>query len=187
MEKIIDNIKKGAYNTYKYAAESAGKIAREIKLKTQMANNKLQIKDLYEDIGKNVYEKYLLKEKIDIDSDFTTDCSMIDILAGEIEEIRKEILSLKELKQCPECNYEIGIDYHYCPNCGCEQDLDKKDMKNDGPATIETTDNIDKTLKRKNNFNDYDISKDDTINENDTDYEKTESQDIENEEIEDDE
>ena len=43
MEKIIDNIKKGAYNTYKYATESAGKIAREIKLKTQMANNKLQI------------------------------------------------------------------------------------------------------------------------------------------------
>ncbi len=153
MGNIINNISKGALNTYKYAAESAGKIAREIKLKAQMANNKSQIKELYEDIGKNVYEKYLLKENIDIDSDFACDCSMIDVLAGEIEEMRMEILSLKELKQCPNCNYEIELDYHYCPNCGCEQDLTEEDMKNDGPATIETTDNIDKTLKRKDNSN----------------------------------
>ena len=153
MRNIINNISKGALNTYKYATESAGKIAREIKLKAQMANNKSQIKELYEDIGKNVYEKYLLKENIDIDSDFACDCSMIDVLAGEIEEMRMEILSLKELKQCPNCNYEIELDYHYCPNCGCEQDLTEEDMKNDGPATIETTDNIDKTLKRKDNSN----------------------------------
>lgn len=153
MGRIINNIGMGAYNTYKYAAESAGKIAREIKLKGQMASNKSQIRDLYEDIGKNVYEKYLLKEKIDIDADFATDCSMIDVLAGEIEEMRMEILSLKELKQCPKCNYEIGLDYHYCPNCGYEQDLTEEAMKNDGPATIETTDNIDKTLKKKNNSN----------------------------------
>ena len=57
MGKLISNISKGAYNTYKYAAESAGKIAREIKLKAQMADNKSQIKELYQDIGKNVYEK----------------------------------------------------------------------------------------------------------------------------------
>ena len=153
MGKLISNISKGAYNTYKYAAESAGKIAREIKLKAQMADNKSQIKELYQDIGKNVYEKYLLKEKIDIDSDFATDCSMIDILAGEIEEIRMEILSLKQLKQCPKCNYEIELDYHYCPNCGTEQELSKEDKENDGPATLETTDNIDRTLKRKTNNN----------------------------------
>ncbi len=153
MGKLISNISKGAYNTYKYAAESAGKIAREIKLKAQMADNKSQIKELYQDIGKNVYEKYLLKEKIDIDSDFATDCSMIDILAGEIEEIRMEILSLKQLKQCPKCNYEIELDYHYCPNCGTEQELSKEDKENDGPATLETTDNIDRTLKRKQNNN----------------------------------
>ena len=153
MGKLISNISKGAYNTYKYAAESAGKIAREIKLKAQMADNKSQIKELYQDIGKNVYEKYLLKEKIDIDSDFATDCSMIDILADEIEEIRMEILSLKQLKQCPKCNYEIELDYHYCPNCGTEQELSKEDKENDGPATLETTDNIDRTLKRKQNNN----------------------------------
>ncbi len=149
MEKVINKIGKTAARTYQYAAKTAGKIAREIKLKSQMADDKDQIKSLYEEIGKSVYEKYLSNEEIDVEADIRTSCSMIDVLSDEIEQLREEILDLKDLKQCKNCYYEIESDFHYCPNCGCEQNLSEENMKNDGPATIETTDEEDSILKKQ--------------------------------------
>lgn len=146
MENMIDKIGKKARQTYRNAAEATGRIAKEIKLKSQMADCKAQIRDLYEKIGKNVYEKYVLKEKLDVDTNFKNDCDMIDILANEVEDIRLELLSLKDLKQCPKCHYEIELDFHFCPNCGEEQHLPEKAKQNDGPATLETTDEEDKIL-----------------------------------------
>lgn len=150
MEKVMSKIGKTAINTYRYAAQGAGKIARELKLKAQMSNDKAQIKEIYENIGKNIYEKYLLREKIDIEAELAQDCTMIDILANEVEDIREELLSLKDLKQCPRCYYEIDVDYHFCPNCGLVQELTPEGKQNDGPATIETTSEADTILKAKN-------------------------------------
>lgn len=149
MEKVMSKLSKTAVRTYRYAAEATGKIAKEFKLKSQMAENKSQIQEIYEDIGKQVYEKYLLKETLDIQTDFEEDCSMIDILANEVEDIRMELLNLKDLKQCPKCHYEIDLEYHYCPNCGKTQELSNEATQNDGPATLVTTDEQDVTLERK--------------------------------------
>lgn len=151
MEKIMDKISRKAVDTYRVASKQAGKVTKEIKLKTQMAENKSKIQELYEDIGKIVYEKYVLKEEINIESDLLNNCSMIDTLANENENIRMELLRLKDLKQCPKCHYEIYYDFHYCPNCGYEQNQSnqlKEEKQNDGPATIVTTDGEDETLKQ---------------------------------------
>lgn len=148
MEKVMSKIGKTAMKTYRCAAEGAGRIAREIKLRAQMSENKSQIQEIYETIGKQVYEKYLLQEALDIQTDFKDDCAMIDVLANEVEDIRMEILNLKDLKQCPNCHYEIELEYHYCPNCGYEQELTQEAKQNDGPATIETIDETDSSLKK---------------------------------------
>ncbi len=149
MEKVMSKIGKTAAKTYRYAAEGAGKIAKEIKLKSQMSDDKEQISKLYEEIGKYVYENYLLKENIDITSKLEEKCCEISNLADEVEQIRMQILNLKDLKQCPKCHYEIELEFTYCPNCGQEQQLSKKDKQNDGPATIETTDEEDYKLKKQ--------------------------------------
>lgn len=147
MENVMSKIGETAAKTYKYAAKATEKITTQIKLKAQMAENKTEIKEIYENIGKKVYEKYLLKEEIK--TDFIDDCSMIDALANEVEEIRMELLNIRNLKQCSNCHYEIGLDYHYCPNCGKEQELTKEQKQNDGPATIETIDNQDAVFTKK--------------------------------------
>lgn len=149
MEKVMSKIGQTAMKTCRYAAKTTGKIAREIKLKAQMADNKSQIKELYEDIGRRVYENHIVEKEIDEQLDFKKDCEIIDKLANEIEDIRMQILNLKDLKQCPNCYYEIDLEFHYCPNCGKEQELQEEDKQNDGPATIETLDNIESSLKRK--------------------------------------
>ena len=32
-----------------------------------------------------------------------------------------ELLKLKDLKQCPNCNFEMGYEFKFCPNCGIKQ------------------------------------------------------------------
>jgi hypothetical protein len=150
MENIMNKISKTAVNTYNAASKATSKIAKEIKLKTQMAEYKGKIQELYEDIGKTVYEKYVLNEEINIETDLNNNCTLIDELAKNVEDIRMEILKLKDLKQCPNCHYEIYFDFHYCPNCGQTQNEENKqeEKQNDGPATIVTTDNEDMKLKK---------------------------------------
>jgi hypothetical protein len=143
----MEKISQTAMNMYQSAVKATGKIAREIKLKAKMSEDKRKIQEIYEDIGKTIYEKYLLKEEINAETDLLNPCSRIDCLADEIEELRMELLKLKDLKQCPECHYEIYYDFHYCPNCGYVQKETKKEEANDGPATIVTTDKEDKNLK----------------------------------------
>ncbi len=102
---FFDKLGKQASRTYKYTTEKTSKIAREAKLRMQMNEHKGQIEELYEKIGKRMYENHISTDEIDVD----------------IEEERKEILTLKEKKQCPNCFCEIELDYNYCPNCGDEQ------------------------------------------------------------------
>ena len=151
MEKIMYKISKKAVDTYHAASKQAGKVAKEFKLKAQMTENKGKIQEFYEDIGKTVYEKYILKEESNIERDLINKCGMIDTLAEGTESIRMELLKLKDLKQCPQCHYEIYYDFHYCPNCGCiqnEQNQSEDCKQNDGPATIVTTDAEDRNLKQ---------------------------------------
>ncbi len=118
----MNKIGEKAIQTYYHAAEKTGKIAREIKLKASMTENKTKVKELYEEIGKEIYQQYVLKEDISMKKEIIQqNCSMIAILADEIEEYRMELLKLKDLKQCEHCHYEIDVDFHYCPNCGYEQ------------------------------------------------------------------
>ena len=46
--------------------------------------------------------------------------------AGLLERAYQECLmyelKLKDLKQCPYCNYEIALSFSFCPNCGAKQE-----------------------------------------------------------------
>lgn len=120
---FFDKLGKQASKTYKYTTEKTSKIAREAKLKMQMNEYKGQIEELYNQIGKKMYENHITDYEVDIDIEKELEeyFIQIDELCDRIEEERKEILILKEKKQCPNCFCEIELDYNYCPNCGDEQ------------------------------------------------------------------
>lgn len=121
---FFDKLGKKASETYKGAAEKTGKIAKETKLKMAINENKSKINDIYKEIGAKVYEKHIREEEINIDNKLTEDCMKIDVLADEIEDYRKEILELKDRKQCKKCSKEMDVEFNYCPNCGEKQDED---------------------------------------------------------------
>ena len=102
----------------KKTTEATSKITKETKLKLKMNDNKNKISDLYEEIGKKVYEKHVREENINIKEELKEQCEKIDALSKEIEEARKEILKLNKKRQCPKCYAEIEEEALFCSKCG---------------------------------------------------------------------
>lgn len=110
-----------ANKTYKKTSQKTGEIAKEAKLKMKMSDNKSKINNLYGEIGKIVYQKYLNKEEVNISEDLNTYLNQIDELSKEIETCQEDILKIKNKRICENCYAEINLDAKYCPHCGFEQ------------------------------------------------------------------
>lgn len=119
--EFFDKLGKKASEAYKVTADKTGKIAKETKIKFKIGELKTQINDIYEEIGKKVYEKHIREEDICIKKDLEEQCTKIDVLSDEIDSLLKECLALKDKKQCQKCYKEIEKDDKFCPNCGEKQ------------------------------------------------------------------
>ncbi|MBQ3415670.1 MAG: hypothetical protein IJH39_10115 [Clostridia bacterium] len=120
--EIFDKIGKKATEAYKITTDKTGKIAKETKLKIKMNNLKSDISDIYEEIGKRAYEKHNLKENVELEKYFEQEFTEIDVLSEQIDSILKEILELKDKKQCEKCFTNIDKECKFCPNCGAKQE-----------------------------------------------------------------
>ena len=139
-------------------SETTGKIARETKLKMKINENKGKITDIYEEIGKKVYEKHVREENIDIKADLEEECKKLDELSKEIEEARIEILKLNQKKLCSKCSAEIENGALFCPKCGEKQEqeptkkeeaLEKLEEANIEPEKQEEAEAVKEYLKEE--------------------------------------
>ena len=139
-------------------SETTGKIARETKLKMKINENKGKITDIYEEIGKKVYEKHVREENIDIKADLEEECKKLDELSKEIEEARIEILKLNQKKLCSKCSAEIENGALFCPKCGEKQEqeptkkeeaLEKLEEANIEPEKQEEAEAVKKLNKER--------------------------------------
>lgn len=118
----------------KKTSEATSKITKETKLKIKINDNKNKIEDIYEEIGKKVYEKHVREENISIKEELHEECSKIDVLSKEIEVARKEILRLNNKRQCPKCYAEIEKEAVFCSKCG--QKLENTEIVEPGMVPI---------------------------------------------------
>lgn len=95
---LINEIGKKTSHVCYVTVDKTSKIAKEAKQKMKMAGYKSQIEDLYEEIGKKVYENHIREEKQNIYELTLEECIEIDKLASQIEEIRKKNLSFTREK-----------------------------------------------------------------------------------------
>lgn len=145
----------------KKTSETTTKIAKETKLKLKINENKGKIKELYETIGKQVYESHT-KETKDGDEIIQENCAKIDELSSEIETARKEILTLNHKKICTKCFAEIEDNSAFCPKCGKKQP-EQKTVLEEAETKLEEAgilpenkgkkETVKKQLKEKNNNN----------------------------------
>ena len=139
-----------ANKTYQKTSKKTGEIAKEAKIKMKMNENKSKINDLYEEIGKIVYQKYINKEEVKIEEDLNTYCNQIDEFSKEIEKCQEEVLSLKNKKICENCYAEIDLSSKYCPHCGFEQVEEKKeDIKEENKEEATTVEIVEEDNKEE--------------------------------------
>ena len=67
--EFFDKLTKKASETYKGAAEKTSKLAKEAKLKLKINENKSKINDIYQEIGRKVYQKHTTSEELCIKKD----------------------------------------------------------------------------------------------------------------------
>ena len=95
---FFDKLGKKASEAYKVTADKTGKIAKETKIKLKIGELKSQISDIYEEIGKKVYEKHVRKEDMCIKKDLEELCTKIDVLSDEIDGLLQQSLELKKVQ-----------------------------------------------------------------------------------------
>ena len=119
--EFFEKLGKKASETFNSAAEKTNKIANDTKLKLKINDCKGKIDDIYKEIGKKVYEKYVLDGNFDIKDQLEEDLAKISEIAGQIEEFEKQRLELCDMKQCINCKNKIEKNAKFCPECGAEQ------------------------------------------------------------------
>ena len=132
----------------KKTSEATNKITKEAKLKLKMGDNKSKINNLYQEIGKKVYEKHTREENIDIKEELKEECEKIDALSKEIEEARLEILKLNNKRLCPNCFSEVEKSASFCSKCGekLEQEVEVTEV----PENVEEAESTAKEVKEEN-------------------------------------
>lgn len=150
---FFDKLGKKATEAYKVTADKTGKIAKETKLKFKMSELKSKIEDVYEEIGKKVYEKHVEKEEISISNDLAEQCNKIDEMSKEIENLLQECLELKDKKQCQKCFAEIEKNMKFCPECGAKQEENEEAKEVEIVGDIPETEDSEnqETEKAENN------------------------------------
>ncbi len=131
--EFFDKLGKKASEAYKITADKTGKIAKETKIKLKISQLRTEINDLYEEIGKKVYEGHIREEKQakeEIKENMEELCTKIDVLSDEIEDLLGQCLELRDKKQCKNCYVEMDKEYKYCPNCGAKQEENNEEESN---------------------------------------------------------
>ena len=126
--EFFEKISKQVVKTYNETTDKTGKIAKETKNKFKISNLKNEIIDVYEKIGKRVYESYKLENKKDISQELIIECINIDEINEKIKILENEVLEMKHKKKCINCFTQIKDTDKYCSNCGKIQDIENENQ-----------------------------------------------------------
>jgi ribosomal protein L40E len=133
---FFDNLSKKATETYKNTTDKTNRMAREMKLKSYIGENKNKIERIYTEIGRKVYEKHNEGKIGEIEEYIKPELDEIAEVTRKIENMNSEIRAINNLKLCDKCFAEIGLDSKFCPKCGAKQE-EKEEPKQEPQNAVE--------------------------------------------------
>lgn len=105
-----------ACNFAKNVADRANDAVEIQKIKAKIRECKHDIDDLYNSIGRAVYNRY--KEDIAVDAEFLHVCGSIDEKYDEISDLNDKIDTIKGCIRCSSCQAPLSPGSVYCSKCG---------------------------------------------------------------------
>ena len=114
---FINIVKEKATEIAIGAAKVSNSAMIQVKSNLYIADKKQEKEKTLEMLGTLVYEAY--KAGTDPDTDKVAEkCVIVDKLNEEIDELKKAIHDVKNVKLCQSCGAEIKNDHNFCPKCG---------------------------------------------------------------------
>lgn len=101
-----------------YAGKKTGEIVELSKLRISAAEIEGKIKNLYESLGRAVYNAS--KTETDATELVKEKSEQIDTLLADLTAVQEKISQLREEKKCASCGTINPQDANYCKKCGTE-------------------------------------------------------------------
>lgn len=177
---FFSKLGKKASKTYQVTKEKAANLSEELKLRGKINDLKDKVEEIYNDIGKIVYNeikdgKEVSKEEVSVR------CEQISKFKDEIEKIQTDILSLKKVRKCSNCGEELALEDSFCCKCGTKQpEIEKVEVKENISTEMK-----DAEIVEVANVNPDKVSNENAEVENVSDNENVEIENSSNENCED--
>ena len=97
VEEIGKKVGDTATNAYNTVADKSGKLIEETKMKVSISDKEADIEEIYEEMGKAIYDSFKAGE--DVGKDYAKECKKIDKLNDEIKKTNEFLNRLKELQK----------------------------------------------------------------------------------------
>jgi hypothetical protein len=120
---LLDNWKQKFGETARAAAKKSGDLVEITKLNINIGNEEDRIRKVYYDIGRIVYDGYNDGDELSLK--LKNHCEKIKLYEANIEEMKKKVRELKDVKECVNCRAELDELMVYCFKCGEKQPENK--------------------------------------------------------------
>ncbi|NLY44046.1 MAG: hypothetical protein GX066_08795 [Clostridiaceae bacterium] len=113
---MIDDIKNKVAETAKNAIKKSNEIVEIAKINLAIGDSQSRINSLLRDVGKIIYDAYKAGDYFA--EEISSKCLEIDEIVDNVNNLRKKLCQLKNIKICPQCEKENERDACFCSRCG---------------------------------------------------------------------
>jgi len=117
---FLENIGKKVSEAAQAAAKKSSELVEVTKLNSSIGSEEDKIRKLYEQIGKNVYQKFTAGEEIYLEANDA--CLEIQTREATIKGLKQKILEVKNIRICEQCGAELDRATAFCSKCGTKQE-----------------------------------------------------------------
>lgn len=121
---FLENIKNAVGSAAQTVVKKSGEVAQYSKIKYSMYDINGDIKNLYSQIGEEVYNSY--KNDTPLSEDVKEKCKEIDRLVDQLGALDDQLGTIKASIKCDGCGKNVKTECSYCPYCGEKLATDAK-------------------------------------------------------------
>ncbi len=115
---FMDQLKKTASDVVQTVAHKSNELLEISKIKYEVHDLSADIKKLYAEIGRLVYEE--MKDGNSLPEDIQFKCEIVSAKKAKIAALRAREQQVKQGLTCPACGRECNEDDQQCPFCGSD-------------------------------------------------------------------